>query len=260
MRERCSPTHTIGFSARALPQHAVEATVYLGLAQTDLAQLSDAEQTCRAAYSAASALGNREVVLFPAVALARTLLWQKRHADARVDIWKRSSPPATSSSARGTGAWPHGCASPPMRYPMRGGSSSGRARLRRLCRQRSSRLSASARPPSRAAWAISTRCVSTSTHGLAAARAAHLPLQAIKLRLTYVEGLIRAERMGAGARGGAPSRTHSPRCHSAAVEVAHRRCVERAQQHAVGARIRRRAFTRRRVAPLDQRRRRISTG
>ena len=45
--------------------------VYLGLAQTDLAQLNEAEQTCRAAYSAASALGNREAVLFPALALAR---------------------------------------------------------------------------------------------------------------------------------------------------------------------------------------------
>src|SRR5688572_4918786 len=34
------------------------------------------------------------------------------------------------------------------------------------------------------------------TNGLAAARAAHLPLQAIKLRLTYVRGLITAERFG----------------------------------------------------------------
>ena len=62
---------------------AVEATVYLGLAETDLALLNDAEQTCRAAFSAASALGSPEAVLFPALALARVMLWQKRFAEAR---------------------------------------------------------------------------------------------------------------------------------------------------------------------------------
>ena len=45
------------------------------------------------------------------------------------------------------------------------------------------------------------------TSGLAAARAAHLPLQAVKLRVTYVEGLIRAERM-AQARAAARHLAH----------------------------------------------------
>ncbi len=40
--------------------------------------------------------------------------------------WKRSRPSETPNNARGTGAWPHGCESPPMRSPMHGGSSSAR--------------------------------------------------------------------------------------------------------------------------------------
>ena len=71
------------FQRLRVPERAIEAMVHLGLAQTDLAQLNEAEHSCRAAYSASSALGIAETASFPAIALARVLFWQKRHADAR---------------------------------------------------------------------------------------------------------------------------------------------------------------------------------
>src|SRR5688572_13736019 len=71
------------FQRARASEDAVEATAYLGLAQTDLQQLSDAELAGRAAYTAASALAEPAALLLPALSLARTLLWQKRHADAR---------------------------------------------------------------------------------------------------------------------------------------------------------------------------------
>ena len=66
-----------------VPRQALDATVFMGLAQTDLGELRDAEHTCRAAYSAGAALNTPDAVLFPAIALVRVLLWQRRHADAR---------------------------------------------------------------------------------------------------------------------------------------------------------------------------------
>ena len=116
--------------------------------------------------------------------------------------------------------------------------SSARGQLRRLCRRPSSRSCASARRPSRAGSVMSRRCAFTSPNGLAAARAAHLPLQAIKLRLTYVEGLHRAERMAqaraaarhlAHIRGGAVPPLLKSRIESV---------LERAQQAAGRARVR----------------------
>jgi transcriptional regulator with PAS, ATPase and Fis domain len=172
---------------------ALEATVYVGLAQTDLIQLPEAERTCRAAYSAASALGNHELVLFPGVALARTLLWQKRYADARTILealepagdveqcaryWclaarLRLAADAICDAWRLIGRARHGVAalSPRIESIVRGCEAAVQSRLGDID-----------------AMGIHV------TSGRAAARAAHLPLQVIKLRLTQVEGLVRAER------------------------------------------------------------------
>jgi transcriptional regulator with PAS, ATPase and Fis domain len=186
--------------------HAIEAMVLLGLAQTDLAQLNEAEQTCRAAYTAASTLGNREVVLFPAVALARTLIWQKRYPDARAILEAVEPVGEVEQCAR------YWCLAARLRIVADAISDAWRLVGR-------ARPAASALSP--AIESIVRECEAAVqgglgdidalrihvTHGLAAARSAHLPLQAAKLRVTYVEGLIRAERM-AQARAAARHLAH----------------------------------------------------
>ena len=116
---------------------------------------------------------------------------------------------------------------------------------------RSSHSFAIARPPCRAALGdIDAMRIHVST-GLAAARAAHLPLQAIKLRLTYIEGLIRAERR-AQARAAA---RHLGHIRSGAIPPllkARIDAVVSATRHtAVGRTSHLRAITRRRARRLN---------
>ena len=61
---------------------AVDACVHVGLAQTDLGLLTKAEETLRAAHSAAAALRDGNAHLASAVALGRNMFWQGRYADA----------------------------------------------------------------------------------------------------------------------------------------------------------------------------------
>ena len=171
---------------------SLEALVYLGLAQTDLAHLTDAEQTCRVAYSAASALGS-EAVLFPALALVRSLIWQGRHADARSILDAVSPVGDAEQCAR------YWCLTARLRIAADALADAWRSVER-------------ARPPSSGLSSV-IECVVRDceasvqgrlgdaealrihvVNGLAAARRARLPLQALKLRLTYIEGLHRAER------------------------------------------------------------------
>ncbi len=194
------------FQRARAAERAIEAMVYLGLAQTDLAQLNDAEQSCRAAYTAASAVGNRDVVLFPAVALARTLIWQKRYADARAILEAVEPAGDVEQCAR------YWCLAARLRISAEAISDAWRM-------VRRARPAASALSP--AIEAIVRDCEATVqgglgdmealrihvTNGLAAARTAHLPMQAVKLRVTYVEGLIRAGRL-AQARGAARHLPH----------------------------------------------------
>ena len=171
---------------------SLEALVFLGLAQTDLAHLTDAEQTCRVAYSAASALGS-EAVLFPALALVRSLIWQGRHADARSILDAVAPVGDTEQCAR------YWCLAARLRIAADAVADAWRSVER-------------ARPPSSGLTSVieSVVCECEAAvqgrlgdaealrihvaNGLAAARRARLPLQAIKLRLTYIEGLHRAER------------------------------------------------------------------
>jgi two-component system response regulator HydG len=178
--------------ARAV-EDALEATVYLGLAQTDLAQLADAERTCRAAYSAASALGKPEVVLFPALALARTLMWQKRHTDARSILEAVAPAGDVEQCAR------YWCLAARLRIVADAVTDAWR--LVERARPAASDLSPAIECVIRECEAgIQGRLGDIDalrthvTHGLEAARAAHLPLQAIRLRLAHIDGLIRAER------------------------------------------------------------------
>jgi two-component system response regulator HydG len=181
------------FQRARAAEGALEATVYLGLAQTDLAQLTDAERTCRAAYSAASALGNPEAVLFPALALARTLMWQKRHADARFILEAVTPAGDVEQCAR------YWCLAARLRIAA--GAVADAWRFVERARPAASDLSPAIESVVRECEAaIQGRLGDIDalrihvTNGLAAARAAHLPLQAIKLRLAHIEGLIRADR------------------------------------------------------------------
>jgi two-component system response regulator HydG len=182
-------------------EDAIDATVYLGLAQTDLAQLTVAEQTCRAAYAAASTLGHPDAVLFSALALTRTLLWQKRHADARSILEAVSPAGDVEQCAR------YWCLAARLRVTA--GAVADAWRLVERARPAASSLSPAiesiVREREAAVQGTLGDVDATRIHvvnGLSAARAAHLPLQTIKLRLTWVEALIRAER-GAQARAAA---------------------------------------------------------
>jgi transcriptional regulator with AAA-type ATPase domain len=188
---------------------AVEASVYLGLAETDLAQLNDAEQTCHAAYSAALALGAPEGVLFPALALARVLLTQKRYAEARAVLEAVS---ATGDAEQCARYW---CIASRLRLAADAVTDAWRAveRARPATSSLSPAIEAVVRDCEAAVQARLGDVEALRIHvtnGLAAARAARLPLRAIRLRLTYVEGLISAERFGQ-ARSAARHLIHTHR-------------------------------------------------
>lgn len=180
---------------------ALEAMVYVGLTQTDLMHFADAEQICRLTYSAACALGRPETVLFPALALARVLMWQGRLADVR-SILDAVAPVGE----------PELCA----RY----WCLMARLQIAAGILPEAWRSVQRARVPSSDGSAIieSVVCECAAavqgklgdvealrihvTRGLIAARTARRPLMAIKLRLTHVEGLCNAGRFGQ-ARGAA---------------------------------------------------------
>ena len=183
-----------GFQRARAAEPALEAMVYLGLAQTDLAQLDDAEQTCRAAYSAGSALGNPEVVLFPAMALARVLLWQRRHADARSILEAVAPAGDVEQCAR------YWCLAARLRIAADAITDAWRLveRARPVASGLSPAIEAVVRECEAAIQGRLGDIDALRVHvanGLAAARTAHVPLQSIRLRLTHVEGLIRAQRL-----------------------------------------------------------------
>ena len=172
---------------------ALDATVCLGLAQTDLGLLSDAEQSCRTAYSAASALGVPDRLLFPAVALARVLLWQKRYADARSILESVSAVGDAEQCAR------YWCLASRLRLAVEAVADARRAveRARPAATNLSPAIEAIVRDCEAAIQATLGDVDALRVHvtnGLVAASRARLPLQAMRLRVTYVEGLIQAER------------------------------------------------------------------
>ena len=183
------------FQQRRLPERAIEAMAFIGLAQTDLASLTAAEQSCRAAYSASTALGNPEATLFPAVALARVLFWQKRCTDAQSLLEAVAPSGDAGLCAR------YWCLA--ARLQVTAGAIADAWKAVERARPAAIALAPSVESVVRECEAsIQARLGDIEAlrchveHGLSAARAARLPLQAIKLRLTYIEGLIRANRSG----------------------------------------------------------------
>ena len=166
--------------------------VYVGLAQTDLAQLNDAEQSCRSAFSAASALGQPATALFPTLALVRVLLWQRRHADARSILASVSPVGDAEQCAR------YWCLAARLRIAVDAVADAWRHVERaRPAAGLSPTIESLVRECEAAVQGRLGDVDALRVHvssGLAAARAARLPLQAIKLRLTHIEGLHKAER------------------------------------------------------------------
>ncbi len=177
-------------------EQAIDATTYVGLAQTDLAALGEAEQSCRAAYSAAFALRRQESILFAAMALVRNLLWQKRYADARGVLESIAPAGDAGHCAR------YWCLVSRLHIAADAFSDAWQAveRARPLACGVSAELESSVRLCEATIQAQVGDLEALRIHvtaGLAAARAAHLPLQTIRLKLVQVEGLIRAQRSGA---------------------------------------------------------------
>jgi len=183
------------FQHLRLPERAIEAMACTGMAQTELSRLSEAEQSCRAAYSASAALGNPEATLYPALALTRVLFCQKRSADARALL------ETITPSGDGGQCARYWCLA--ARLQVAAGAIGDAWKAVQRARPAPARLDAATESVVRECEAsIQARLGDIEAlrchveHGLSAARAAHLPLQAIELRLTYIEGLSRADRLG----------------------------------------------------------------
>jgi transcriptional regulator with PAS, ATPase and Fis domain len=186
----------IAFQRGHAPERAIDATIYVGLTQTDLTAFGEAEQSCRIAYAAADALHRDESILFAGIALARNLLWQERYADARSILESITPAGDASHCARYwclvarlhivANAFPEASRAIERARPLACGMSAELESVVRLCE-----ATVQARVGDLEALRLHVAA------GLVAARAAHLPLQAIKLKLVHVEGLINAQRSGA---------------------------------------------------------------
>ena len=169
---------------------AARACVFSGLAQTDAGAFEPAERTLRAAYSAASALQDREAVRFAGVALARNMYWQERFADALAILAKlRPDQPACPRywclmSRLRLAAGNVDEASRSIGRAKDAVSESTEAAVDAVIRLAQARIQA--RLGDVDALTVHVR------EGLAAARRAHLPLAGFKLRLAFVEGLLNA--------------------------------------------------------------------
>jgi len=165
----------------------------IGLAETDAGSLERAQNTLQAAYSAATALADEHATLLSGVALARNLFWQQRFRESLetlVPFERHDCPRVWSLAARvrlatGQLAAASECASR-ARQAMAGRVD---PTLEAVVRSVSATLQA--RLGDLDALYVHAR------HGILAASAAHLPLQAFRIRLTVVEGLLDA---GASSR------------------------------------------------------------
>lgn len=173
---------------------AVQACTYAGIAQTDRGLLNESEATLRAAYSAATALADSRLQLSAGVALARCLLWQGRHVDAGHLLETLTPRQGDSAAAR------YWCMAARLRVMSDDLSGAWSAAAR--ARQASGVADPASESTVRAAEAIVQAKLgdveAMECHvreGLRCAAEAHLPLQAVRLRLTLLEGFLDAKRI-----------------------------------------------------------------
>ena len=200
------------YNKRGAAAEAVRACAFAGLAQTDRAMFHEAEDILRAAYSAASALPDTNPAnlrLTAGVALARCLLWQSRFGDAS-QLLEKLTPQDND-----TGAARYWCVVARLRVTASDlpGAWSAVARARQT-------IGGSADPACESTVRTGEAMVQAHLgdvdaleyhvrEGLRAAAGAHLPLQAVRLRLTLLEGLLLAKRAGRARDIGARLKTLS---------------------------------------------------
>ncbi|MCM3880742.1 MAG: sigma-54 dependent transcriptional regulator [Vicinamibacterales bacterium] len=184
------------YERRGAATQAVLACTFGGLAETDRGLLHEAEDSLRAAYSATCALADTSLQLTTGVALARCLRWQRRHGDAS-QLLEAITPREGAQDT--TRYW---CLAARLRLtaddvPGAWGAVS-RARLamgKVDCRPTES-LVRTAEAMVQAHLGDVEALEFHVREGLRAAADAHLPLQAIRLRLTLLEGLFRTRETG----------------------------------------------------------------
>ncbi|HSK10995.1 MAG TPA: sigma 54-interacting transcriptional regulator, partial [Vicinamibacterales bacterium] len=211
---------------------AARSAVYVALAWTDLGRLEEAEAAARAAGLAAREMGDGPLHGFASVALARCLYWQERFADGLEALQapdalavgggrglKAAEDPAPFEiGGRPAGALP-GAFDPVLaraclaaRLSLAAGDLSLAGRAAAEAR---ARAAAGGDPTSVAAAACALTCLygaigDTETArrayetGLDAARRAHEPLRALRLRIAWIESLAHAGQRPAAASFAAP--------------------------------------------------------
>jgi DNA-binding NtrC family response regulator len=167
---------------------------YLGLAQTDLGLLCDAERSCRAARSAAAALEIADVQASAAIALARSLIWLERYSEARSVLEILAPAGDVESTAR------YWCLVARLHIAANNVMGAGRAvgRARPSATECTPSIESLVRRWEAAVQARVGDLEALERHvqiGLAAARAARLPLRSLKLRLTLIDGLQSAGKL-----------------------------------------------------------------
>jgi two-component system response regulator HydG len=197
------------YNKRGAAAEAVRACAFAGLAQTDRAMFHEAEDILRAAYSAASALPDTNLRLTAGVALARCLLWQSRFGDAS-QLLEKLTPQDND-----TGAARYWCVVARLRVTASDlpGAWSAVARARQtIGGSADPACESTVRTGEAMVQAVLGDVDALECHvreGLRASARAHLPLQAVRLRLTLLEGLLLAKRAGRARDIGARLKTLS---------------------------------------------------
>ena len=167
---------------------AASACVHAGLAQTDEGKCDRAEVTLRAAFTAANALADDQAIRQAGVALARNLYWQQRFAEAvqlLETLEHKDCPRYWILFAKLHLATSHLDAACHCACRAREALTPGtEAALEAVVR--TAQAMVQARLGDIDALYFHARA------GIAAARMARLPLQALRLRLTLIEGLLDA--------------------------------------------------------------------
>jgi DNA-binding NtrC family response regulator/tetratricopeptide (TPR) repeat protein len=194
------------FQGLGVARAAASACIYAGLAQTDDGKFARAEATLRAAFAAANALEDDRVVCEAGVALARNLYWEQRVAEG-VQILQtvkyRGCPRYWSLLAKlhlSAGQLDAACQCVRRARETSSGSESD-APLEGVIRIIQAMVQA--RLGDIDALHLHVRA------GIAAAHAARLPLQALRLRLTLVEGLLDAGLQSRARAAGRSTRAFS---------------------------------------------------
>ena len=169
--------------------HRLRAAIGLGIVWTDQQRFLEAEAALRATTAAAELLDDEEVKLRAATALARCLYWQSRYDEAALSLDPWLTAPTTNVPA---GAWGLLARVRVAMGNLRGAVAAASEAVKRGGQHdepRSVANAARAMAMVQAALGDHLQVRQYVERGLRAAVAAHLPLAALKLRVTLVAGL-----------------------------------------------------------------------